>query len=192
MKAIIPEQFARGRLRYERIEEQHAADLQRLMAEPLVLRTLWPWAAPPSEADLRASLEARIEHWERQGFGLWALQDRSTGEFVGRGGLQFTDAGGVSAVEVAWAVMPRRWGEGLATELAHASIEVAFDGLELHELVALTLPDNFGSRRVMEKTGFAYRHEVVHAGLPHVLYARGRGHPPKPLLRSAPQNAGPL
>jgi [ribosomal protein S5]-alanine N-acetyltransferase len=112
------------------------------------------------------------EHWERYGFGLWLLRDRGTGALAGRGGLQHTDAVEGEPVEVAWAVMPARWGEGLATELALTSVDVGFETLELERLIAFTLPHNLPSRRVMEKSGFTYAYEFVHAQRPHVLYAR--------------------
>ena len=44
----------------------------------------------PTEADLRASLQAMLEHWERHGFGIWLLRERSTDELIGRGGPQYT------------------------------------------------------------------------------------------------------
>jgi [ribosomal protein S5]-alanine N-acetyltransferase len=47
---------------------------------------------------------------------------------------------------------------------------VAFDVLRLPAVVTYTLPYNAASRRVMEKLGFEYEREVVHADLPHVLY----------------------
>ena len=47
---------------------------------------------------------------------------------------------------------------------------VGFERLGLDDVVAFTLPTNRGSWRVMEKTGFEYERDVVHAGLPHVLY----------------------
>ena len=53
---------------------------------------------------------------------------------------------------------------------------VAFDDLGLGEIVAFTLPTNIASRRVMEKSGFAYEREIVHAGLPHVLYRQAAPH----------------
>jgi ribosomal-protein-alanine N-acetyltransferase len=81
---------------------------------------------------------------------------------------------GTREVEVAWAIVADRWNEGLATELAHAAIHVAFTELDLPGLVAVTLPHNVASRRVMEKVGFAYESEVAHAKLPHVLYRRTR------------------
>jgi RimJ/RimL family protein N-acetyltransferase len=77
-------------------------------------------------------------------------------------------------VEAAWAVIPERWGQGLATELAHAAIEVAFDELELLAVMAVTLPHNVASRRVIQKAGFAFERDIEHGGLPHVLYRLAR------------------
>jgi RimJ/RimL family protein N-acetyltransferase len=130
---------------------------------------------PPSAADVHQSFADRLEHWETHGFGLWFLRDSERGEMVGRGGLQYTDATGGRAVEAAWAVRPELWRRGLATELAEATVRVAFDDLNLDELIALTLTDNVASCRVMEKSGFAYEREFVHVGLPHVLFVRRRG-----------------
>ncbi|MBV9049084.1 MAG: GNAT family N-acetyltransferase, partial [Solirubrobacterales bacterium] len=108
------------------------------------------------------------------GFGLWLLLDRRTGAMVGRGGLQYTYVEGINEIEVGWAIVPERWRQGLATELALACVEVAFNDLELMRLVAFTLPHNIASRRVMEKAGFEFEREIVHAGLDHVLYRRER------------------
>jgi RimJ/RimL family protein N-acetyltransferase len=167
---LIPERVTQGPLTYERVAPEHAADLARLMAEPLVLKTLWPWPEPPSETELNTRLQGFIDHWDRHGFGLWIMRDAATDEFVGRGGLEFNHIDGRPTVEVAWAVMPARWGEGLATELARLSVRTAFERLELRELVAIALPGNIASRRVMEKSGFRYDRDIVHVGLDHVLY----------------------
>jgi RimJ/RimL family protein N-acetyltransferase len=158
------------RLVCERLRAEHAAELRTLMRDPRVARTLWPRPELPSDAELAGSLAAKVDHWERHGFGMWLLRDRSTGAMVGRGGLQYTFVSGIDAVEVGWAIVPERWGQGLATELALACVEVAFEDLGLLEIVAFALPDNIASRRVMEKAGLSFEREIVHAGLPHVLY----------------------
>ena len=119
---------------------------------------------------MAGNLANKLEHWERHGFGMWLLRDRWTGAVVGRGGLQHTFVAGCDEIEVVWAIAPTRWGEGFATELARAAVGVAFDDLGLGEVVAFTLPTNVASRRVMEKSAFVYEREIVHAGLPHVLY----------------------
>ena len=173
MEAIITELLETPRLRLERLVGEHESELAVMVHDPRVYRTLCSWPRPPTAADARAGLDREIDHWERHGFGLWLLRDRDTRELVGRGGLQYTGAAGEPAVEVAWAIVPERWGQGLATELARAALEVAFDRLGLEQVIPVTLPDNLASRRVMEKTGFVYERDFRHAGLPHVLYRRG-------------------
>ena len=163
----------------EPIGPEHASELAQLTLDPRVNRTLWPWSDPLTRTDVGAGLVDKRDHWERHGFGLWLLRDRLTGEMVGRGGLQYTDAIGGFAVEAAWAIAPARWGQGLATELATASVAVAFGVLDVREVIAITLPDNLASRRVMEKAGFGYDGAIEHAGLAHVLYRRG----PEPARR---------
>ena len=161
----------------ERLRPSHHDELSVLLGDPRVARTLWPGEEPPSEAQLLHLLADKLDHWERYGFGLWLLRDRVTGATVGRGGLQHTRIGGRQEIEAGWAIAPERWGQGLATELAHASVTVGFDRLELERIVAFTLPTNVASRRVMEKAGFSYEDEVVHHGIDHVLYRIDRrGH----------------
>jgi [ribosomal protein S5]-alanine N-acetyltransferase len=165
------ERLETERMILERLHLEHGPEQLRLLLDPRVSASLWPRRGePPTEADVLEGLRAKVEHWDRHGFGMWMARDRDTGEMVGRGGLQYTYTAGLNDVEAGWAIVPERWGQGLATELAHACVETAFDHLGLLELVAFTLPDNVASRRVMEKAGFTYERDIVHAGLPHVLY----------------------
>jgi RimJ/RimL family protein N-acetyltransferase len=168
------ERVETARMILERLRPEHGPEQLRLLLDPRVGATLWPRPEPPTEAEVSDGLAGKVHHWERHGFGMWLLRDRESGEMVGRGGLQHTYTAGLNDVEAGWAIVPERWGQGLATELAHACIEVGFEQLGLLEIVAFTLPDNVPSRRVMEKAGFAYERDIVHAGLPHVLYRRRR------------------
>jgi len=155
------------RLRGERIGPEHHAALLALLGDPRVGATLGGAATPEI---VTAHIERHVAGWERDGFHYWLFVDRETGEPVGRGGLSRTDTGGAGGVEVGWAVMPDRWGQGYASEIGAASLDVAFGVLGLSEVVSYTLPHNAASRRVMEKLGFSYEREIVHADLPHVLY----------------------
>jgi RimJ/RimL family protein N-acetyltransferase len=150
-------------------------ELARVMLHPDVLRTTWFERQPPTRSYVADKLAGDIEHWERHGFGPWMLRDRAGGELVGRGGLKHTTATGVPEVEIGWTIDPARWGEGLGTELARASVQAAFDGLALDEVIAYTSPDNTASRRVMEKAGMVFEREFAYDGLPQVLY---RAHKP--------------
>jgi RimJ/RimL family protein N-acetyltransferase len=169
-----PDELHTERMIGERLKRQHADEILALMLDPRVGRTLWPTPNPLPKVKVIVQLESNIVHWEERGFGIWLLRDRTTGEMVGRGGLATSPVTGTAEVAVDWAIVPERWNQGLATELAHAAIEVAFDRLALEQLISLTLPHNRASRRVMEKAGFHYDREIEHVGRPHVLYRRSR------------------
>jgi [ribosomal protein S5]-alanine N-acetyltransferase len=89
---------------------------------------------------------------------------------VGLAMLRRVQIEGPDEVEVGYRVAAAWWRRGIATEMATALGGVARDRLGLEEIVAFTLPDNVGSRRVMEKAGFRYERDIEWARLPHVLY----------------------
>jgi RimJ/RimL family protein N-acetyltransferase len=158
------------RLLCVRPRSEDGPEVTALWRHPRVIPTLWPTRTGPTDAEVQRINERTIAHWERHGFGPWILRDRTTDAMVGRGGLARTRIAGRDEVEVQWAIVPDRWGEGLATELARTAADVAFRELGLQTIVAFTLPHNTASRRVMEKAGFAYEQDTTHVGLPHVLY----------------------
>jgi RimJ/RimL family protein N-acetyltransferase len=120
-------------------------------------------------AEIREMLGADRRHWAEHGYGPWALIERRSGAFLGRGGLRETVVDGEPAVELPWAIDPGHQDRGLATEAALAAIEWA-RALGLAEVVALTTPDNAASRRVAEKAGLTLDGEVWHHGLDHLAY----------------------
>ena len=66
--------------------------------------------------------------------------------------------------------LPEFWGQGRATEIAQACIRIGLAQLGFSSLVAVTLTDNHASQRVLVKSGLRYERDVLHAGLPHVLF----------------------
>ena len=104
------------------------------------------------------------------GYGLWTLRDRESGAFVGRGGIQPVTIDGVDEVELGYALRPEWWGRGLATEVSRAALKLAFERLELPNVVAFTMPTNARSRRVIERLGFTFERDIVWSELPHVLF----------------------
>jgi ribosomal-protein-alanine N-acetyltransferase len=154
-------------MRGEAIGPEHQAEMEALLGDPRVGETL---AGPFTPEQVAAQIAAHAAHWDHHGYGYWLFRDRESGETVGRGGLGATAVGGPGGTEVGWAVAADLWGRGYATEQGAAAIGVAFDVLRLPEVVAYTMVGNAASRRVMEKLGFEYEREVVHADLPHVVY----------------------
>lgn len=127
-------------------------------------------------------LVERIEGgFATNGFGLWALEVRATGEFIGFTGLAVPEfeADFTPVVEVGWRLARSAWGNGYATEAAQAALRFGFEEVGLTEIVSFTVPANRRSRAVMERIGMSRdpRDDFDHPGLPeghplrpHVLY----------------------
>jgi ribosomal-protein-alanine N-acetyltransferase len=117
----------------------------------------------------------------QRGWGMWALEIPGELPFAGFVGLNAPhyDAPWVPAVEVGWRLPKAAWGQGYATEAAAAALDFGFTRLGLAEIVAITVPDNAPSRRVMQRLGMQrdeagdFDHPRIEPGHPlrrHVLY----------------------
>lgn len=155
------------RLTAERFRLDHYDLLCGLHRDPVVMATL---GGVRSDETTRQNLQEYIAHWDTNGFGLWLLRDRASGEFAGRAGLKGIEIGGNWEIELGYTFLQPYWGRGLATEIAQASLEVGFERLGLENLVCFTLPTNLASKRVMEKVGFVFEREVIHTGEPTLLH----------------------
>jgi ribosomal-protein-alanine N-acetyltransferase len=128
------------------------------------------------------ALVDRIEAaWERDGFGLFAVEVVDGEPLVGFVGLSRPsfEAHFTPAVEIGWRLSPAVWGRGYATEGARAVLALAFGELGLDEVVSFTAVGNASSRRVMERIGLHhdpaddFDHPRLAEGHPlrrHVLY----------------------
>ena len=162
-----PDRIETTRLICERLREQHLADLDRLHTDPRAMATL---GGVRSRAETSGYLADSLAHWERFGFGLYALRQRDGGAFVGRAGLRHASIEGDDLVELAYALVPEHWRRGLATEIGRALLDVGFGPLGLGDIAAFTATTNLASRRVLEKLGFVHQRDFERAALPHVLY----------------------
>jgi 3-dehydroquinate dehydratase/shikimate dehydrogenase len=138
----------------------------------------------------REQSDAEIRHIQsandRDGFTFFAAELISTGEFVGFIGMVTMTFAVPSisqpAVEIGWRLAHKHWGKGLATEGAREMIRYGFETIKLKKIVAITVPTNVRSRRVMEKIGMKHIPELDfdHPRIPegnalrkHVLYSIG-------------------
>jgi ribosomal-protein-alanine N-acetyltransferase len=160
--------FSTPRLRAEPLSPAHDAELVVLHADERVMATMGG-AATAEES--RAWLQRNLRDGDEPGLGVFVFHDRATGELVGRGALRRIQIGGREEVEVGYAVAAERWGRGFATEIARALADHA-ERHGFRGLIAYTQPTNGASRRVMEKTGFAFERELEHNGRAHVVYRR--------------------
>ena len=161
---------------------------QRIVGDREVMRYMGSglrWSAKRAAAGLiargsdlegRRSVRHLAGHWQRNGFGEWAVEERSTGELVGRLGLVYHAdwVADESRVELGWLLARRAWGKGYATEGGRAGLDYAFGRLEMARLISIALVANRRSRRVMEKLGLSLQGRTHWKGSDVVWYAIDR------------------
>jgi ribosomal-protein-alanine N-acetyltransferase len=142
------------RLRIRPLEPAADAEpLFELWGDPEAMR----WfvrGAHESVGAVRERLE-QLAGWTRSGWGLWALDESETERFIGLAGL-FPLAGEGPEIELAYHIVPSRWGRGYATEAGGGLLEAAWRETDLDHVVAVAFEGNRGSTRVMEKLGMTY------------------------------------
>ena len=103
----------------------------------------------------RERLAKFMRHWSEHRFGEWVFR-LVDGSFVGTAGLFYDVIDGEDVVALGYVIDEPYWGRGFATEMATASMRVAFNDLQVADVYGVIDPVNVPSRRVLEKSGFTY------------------------------------
>lgn len=150
-----------------------------LNADPEVMRH---FPAPLSRVESDALADRIRSGIDDRGWGLWALEVRESGQFLGFTGLapvpdDVAAAAGIGGLEVGWRLARSAWGHGYATEAGTEAVRFALDELEVTEVMSFTAAGNDRSRAVMERLGLVHDRDFDHPRLapghplrPHVLY----------------------
>jgi RimJ/RimL family protein N-acetyltransferase len=146
------------RLAFRRMDLADLDDLAALLGDPVVMR-YYPRVLDRGAA--RGWIAWNQDLYEREGFGLWVVTLRETGEFVGDCGLTPQEVDGVTDVEVGYHVRAELQGHGYATEAAAACHAYARDVLGVPRLIAIIHPDNVPSQRVAEKIGLSHERDTT-------------------------------
>jgi RimJ/RimL family protein N-acetyltransferase len=154
----------------------------QMCADPQVMRYF-----PETLSRLQsAALIGRIRgHFAELGFGLWALERKDTGEFIGFTGLGVVafEAPFTPAVEIGWRLAREHWGYGYASEAAWTALRCGFERLGVDQIVSFTSVANEPSQKVMQAIGMQrdpaddFQHPALaddHPLKPHVLYRISR------------------
>jgi RimJ/RimL family protein N-acetyltransferase len=140
------------RLKLRRWRPGDAGAMATINGDPEVARYL----NRPVDPD--AFLGLMLGHWERHGFGFWALESRepeTRGALLGFAGVAYPDyiPELTGRPELGWRLAREAWGRGLATEAMLAAREDAVTRLALRDLIAVIHPRNARSRRLAERLG---------------------------------------
>jgi len=156
------------RLRLEPIDDQHFDGLQAMNRLPEVMRFIT--GTPETPEQTGRMIELVKGRWAQYGFSWWAFIERDSGRLIGAGCIQYLGRAPANPHEIGWRLVPDKWGQALALEAAQAMAGWAFETLRAPLLVAVCLPENANSARVMQKLGMRYRGEETWYERPHAAW----------------------
>jgi RimJ/RimL family protein N-acetyltransferase len=147
-------------------------DYAALYADPEVTRHLESGPDPWDRHGSWEHLAYQQGHWLLRGFGMWAVELRETGDFLGA--IGFSAPEGWPGFELAWTLARRWWGHGYATEGAREAMAYAFYVLGEDRVISLIAPENRASIRVAERVGERLEGRIEHLGREMLCYGIGR------------------
>jgi ribosomal-protein-alanine N-acetyltransferase len=107
------------------------------------------------------------------GIGRWAIIDKKRGNFLGWAGLKFVTSetnNHKNYYDLGFRLIKKYWGQGVATETAHASLEYAFAILKANEVYAMAACENIGSNKILKKVGLQFIETFNLDGIKHNWY----------------------
>lgn len=113
-------------------------------------------------------LAAFTGHIALRGYGLWAVEDKATGQWAGRVGIWYPE--GWPEIELGWAIAKPFLRRGYAVEAARACAKWGFENLPLDHLISIIAVANVPSQGVARKLGEVYDRDHELFGQPCHIY----------------------
>lgn len=145
---------ATERLLLRKFIEEDASFIQELLNTPSWIKYIGDRNVKSIEDGKNYITERFIPHYQKMGFGFYAVISKDSKTCIGMCGLVKRD--GLDGVDIGFAFMPNYEGKGYAKEAALATLQHAKE-LNIHILLAITIKDNIKSIKLLERLGFAFK-----------------------------------
>lgn len=158
----MPPEIETERLRLRRWLPVDHAPFARICGDPEVMRHIGDGSVRTAEEASRA-IKRFEEEWARHGFGLFAVEAKESGTFIGFTGLSSPEflPEVLPAVEIGWRLARPSWGQGYASEAAARALAFGTRDLGLTDIVSICQTANGASVRIMEKLGLVFDRGTV-------------------------------
>jgi ribosomal-protein-alanine N-acetyltransferase len=143
-------QIETARLRLTALGDRHFEAYASMLADASSTRFVGD-GDPLDRMNAWRSMAMLLGHWALRGYGMWAVEMKHSGEFVGRVGLHHPE--GWPDLELGWMLMPAQRGNGFATEASRAALDYAFETLKAPRAISLIRIENSASERVARRLG---------------------------------------
>jgi RimJ/RimL family protein N-acetyltransferase len=157
-----------SRLILRRFSESDLDQFAEIVADPDVMKFASLAGEPLTRSQAWGWMSNMEGHWQLRGYGMWAVEERSTQQLIGRIGLQFPE--GFPDIEVGWMLGKPYWGKGYATESAIAAIQYGFRELERDNFISMIHPENEKSIRLAKRLGEVCEGDIKLFGYKLLLY----------------------
>ena len=113
---------------------------------------------PNSEEEVWRRMLAQVGHWAMLGYGAWAIEEKTTGCYLGTVGFfdfqRDLTPSLKGELEAGWVLAPHAHGRGYASQALQATLAWAEAHLPADRITCIIDPDNAASLRLAQKFGF--------------------------------------
>lgn len=131
-----------------------------------------------SDGKVQAWLDNQQRRYREEGVGLYAVELKDGGGFVGQCGLTMQDIPGGLMLEIGYLFRRDCWHNGYATEAAQACREYAFNTLGANEVFSIIRDSNIPSQNVAKRIGMTEKERFVKhyrgVDMPHIVFSISR------------------
>ena len=133
------------------------------------------WEHAFSDEEVWQEIETQLQRYKNNGFGVWAVILKESGELIGQCGLSMQPCDGREVLEIGYIFQKKYWHKGYATEAAIACREYAFHTLKADEVFSLIREDNIASQNVAKRNAMSIRGTYIRhyygIDMPHYIFS---------------------
>ena len=143
------------------LREMGQADLPALAAILQDEQAMYAYGSAFTDEETQDWLDRQLTRYKEDGFGLWAVILKESGEMIGQAGITWQDVDGERVPEIGYLFNRACWGNGYAVEAAAACRQYAFGKPGLGEIYSIIRDGNIPSMNVAIRTGMVIRKRTL-------------------------------
>lgn len=157
------------------LREWTAADLPELKRFLQDAEVMWAYEHAFSDEEVSRWLQWNLDSYQTNGYGLWAMVHKATGEIIGECGITRQTVDGVVYPEIGYHLIKNYWHQGFASEAAMAVKQWGFAEKDFPELISIVRDTNLASMNVAIRNGMCVKQRFVkqywEMEMPHYLFS---------------------
>ena len=153
------------------LREMTNGDVQNLMeifSDPIAMKY---YPSTKDEKETIGWIEWTLNNYKKYGVGLWIVEHKETGKFLGQCGIVPQEVDGEIQMEIGYLFVRQEWGKGYATEAAAACKKYGFEQLKLKKIISLPDVHNTPSAKVAERIGMTVEKTIFKWGKEVYVYS---------------------